>query len=199
MWKLCAAITAMGATVLSSLVQAEGITGIYSCSSGVNNDRPVTYVFNSDLMLRNNANATPFEFLSTLNNGMLLYVGRLKSENFDRYSENYGTTKEALPRWAHKEIRKMETRWTEPNFDHSEYILLRTLACSLGVETSWFEHPLGAPAGLKAYADNCQKSIEATAEAGIDDIEEFFVAKNKDSLIGKVGLNYDRFFSKPPL
>ena len=78
MRKLCATITAIGATVLSSLVQAEGITGIYSCSSGVNNDRPVTYVFNTDLMLRSaerervitwqmqstrdNANPTPFEF-----------------------------------------------------------------------------------------------------------------------------------------
>ena len=122
MRKLCATITAIGATVLSSLVQAEGITGIYSCSSGVNNDRPVTYVFNTDLMLRNNAKSTPFEFLSSLNNGMLLYVGRLKSENFDRHAESYGITKEALPRWASKEIRMMESRWTEPNFDPSEYI-----------------------------------------------------------------------------
>ena len=88
MRKLCATITVVGATVLSSLVQAEGITGIYSCSSGVNNDRPVTYVFNTDLMVRNNADATPFEFLSALNNGMLLYVGRLKTDSYDSIMES---------------------------------------------------------------------------------------------------------------
>ena len=211
MWKVCATIKVIGATVLSSLVQAQGITGIYSCSSGVNNDRPVTYIFNTDFMLRSagresptwtlepssdNAKPNPFEFLSTLNNGMLLYVGRLKSDSFDLWAEQYGITKEALPRWGYKEIRLMERRWTEPNFDPSDYILLRTLACKLGVETSVLEHPLGKPESITQYTDNCQKAMEAAAEVGIENIEEFFVAKNKDGLKDKVpaGVNPSQLF-----
>lgn len=196
MRKLCATITAIGATVLSSLVQAEGITGIYSCSSGVNNDRPVTYVFNTDLMLRNNAKSTPFEFLSSLNNGMLLYVGRLKSDSFDFWAEQYGITKEALPRWASREIRKMEGKWTEPNFDPSEYILIKSLTCKLGMKTNSLLRGLGVPDSVSQYVDNCQKSMEATAKAGIDNIEEFFVTKNKGNLKDKVplGINPSQLF-----
>ena len=145
-----------------------------------------------------NAKPNPFEFLSTLNNGMLLYVGRLKSDSFDLWVEQYGITKEALPRWASKEIRVMESRWTEPNFDPSEYILLRTLACKLGVAPSWFEQKLGAPKSVSQYADNCQKPMEAAADAGIDNIEEFLVTKNKGNLKDKVpaGINPSQLFSK---
>ncbi len=193
--------------MLSSLVQAEGITGIYSCSSGVNNDRPVTYVFNTDLMVRNNADATPLEFLSALNNGMLLYVGRLKTDSYDFWMETTALSKEALPKWASLELKLMERRWHKPNFDVAEYVQLRALACSLGVEYDndlYVEYdddknPLlfGVPDSVKPYANSCQKSLEASANAGIDDIEEFFIAKNAEKLREEAsagGYNSDRLF-----
>ena len=215
MRKLCATITAIGATVLSSLVQAEGITGIYSCSSGVNNDRPVTYMFNSDLMLRNNAKEAPFEFLSTLNNGMLLYVGKQKTKNFNKGVEKYGYTKESLSKWAYGRITWFERgeqaisdqlgltnpgyvpRGPSPDFDLTNYILLKALGCSLNVESPYKGPLVNLPDSAIPYLNNCQKSADAAAKAGIDDIEEYFIAKNFERFwdnVAKRGINPHRYF-----
>ena len=89
----------------------------------------------------------------------------------------------------------MERRWHKPNFDVAEYVQFRALACSLGVETN--HNPLLVPDSVKPYAVNCQKSLEAAANAGIDDIEEFFIAKNAEKLREEAsagGYNSDRLF-----
>ena len=129
--KLCATITAIGATVLSSLVQAEGITGIYSCSSGVNNDRPVTYMFNSDLMVRDGAQSAPFEFVTALNGGKLLYVGIRPTRDYDPELWRYGTRSSDLERWLPEEKKRLELIVGTGQIDETDedYPLVNAVSC----------------------------------------------------------------------
>ena len=131
MWKLCATITAIGGTVLSSLVQAQGITGIYSCSSGVNNDRPVTYMFNSDLMVRDGAQSAPFEFVTGLNGGKLLYLGIRPTQAYDPDLWCYGIKSSDLERWLPKERERLEVMLGTGQIDETneDYLLVNAVSC----------------------------------------------------------------------
>lgn len=131
MWKLCATITAIGGTVLSSLVQAQGITGIYSCSSGVNNDRPVTYMFNSDLMVRDGAQSAPFEFVTGLNGGKLLYVGIRPTRDYDPDLWRYGIRSSDLERWLPEERKRLELMVGTGQIDETneDYLLVNGVSC----------------------------------------------------------------------
>ena len=59
---------------------ASGIQGIFSCSSGNNNNKPVTYMFNEKLMIRDDYKTLPFEYLTSLNNGQILFIGKTVDE-----------------------------------------------------------------------------------------------------------------------
>ena len=188
MRKLCATITAIGATVLSSLVQAEGITGIYSCSSGVNNDRPITYVFNSNLMLRDDEKSSPFEYLTALNDGKLLYIGERKSVTFKNLSQQYGLEENNLKFWVKEQLilaRNSEgfnDQYNDERFFNDtvvgehELTLLKALACELGVDQSWifsaYDRAVGTP------SQTCERSVEAAQVSGVGDLKALFLKQN---------------------
>ena len=188
MRKLCATITAIGATVLSSLVQAEGITGIYSCSSGVNNDRPITYVFNSNLMLRDDEKSSPFEYLTALNDGKLLYIGERKSVTFKNLSQQYGLEENNLKFWVKEQLilaRNSEgfnDQYNDERFFNDtvvgehELTLLKALACELGVDQSWifsaYDRAVGTP------SQTCERSVEAAQVLGVGDLKALFLKQN---------------------
>ena len=75
------ALFAISIVAVGNYAEAKGISGVFSCSSGNNNDAPVTYVFDDELMMRNNNMKSPYEFLTELFDGKRLYIGRTEILN----------------------------------------------------------------------------------------------------------------------
>ena len=104
-----------------SNLSGEGIKGVYSCSSGKNNDKPVTYIFNQKLMVRDNNKEFPYEFLTSFKTGELMYVGLQKKDNYDRTLKSYGTRKDYLPRWVYDHFRMNLTKAADSKFPFKQY------------------------------------------------------------------------------
>lgn len=83
-----------------SNLSGEGIKGVYSCSSGNNNDKPVTYIFNQKLMVRDNNKEFPYEYVSSFKSGELIYVGYQKAGEYRTALREYGARKDFLEDWA---------------------------------------------------------------------------------------------------
>ena len=83
-----------------SSLSGEGIKGVYSCSSGNNNDKPVTYIFNQKLMVRDNNKEFPYEFVSSFKSGELMYVGYQKTDGHMEALKKYGARKDFLEHWV---------------------------------------------------------------------------------------------------
>ncbi|MDC3108085.1 hypothetical protein OA416_02670, partial [Paracoccaceae bacterium] len=79
-----------------SNLSGEGIKGVYSCSSGNNNDKPVTYIFNQKLMVRDNNKEFPFEYISSLKSGELMYIGITKKRDYRETVCSLGGTERCL-------------------------------------------------------------------------------------------------------
>tara|TARA_X000000950_G_C13800320_1_gene613248 strand:- start:427 stop:1239 length:813 start_codon:yes stop_codon:yes gene_type:complete len=82
-----------------SNLSGEGIKGVYSCSSGSNNDKPVTYIFNQKLMVRDNNKEFPYEYVSSFKSGELMYVGYQKTDGYTEALKEYGARKDFLEHW----------------------------------------------------------------------------------------------------
>ena len=83
-----------------SSLSGEGIKGVYSCSSGNNNDKPVTYIFNQKLMVRDNNKEFPYEYVSSFKSGELMYVGYQKTDGYTEALKMYGARKDFLEHWV---------------------------------------------------------------------------------------------------
>lgn len=174
---------------LASLAHADGLKGIYSCSSGDNNDRPVTYVFNTSLMDRNDNKSAPFEYLASLSDGRLLYIGETEAKIMDSTSKIYGLKKEHLKDWVAVESMNIsEVRYSidsileqykrkygdtdvynQIGVDDHYPNLVRALACELK-ERSYYDN----------YGkDTCQKELDIAEKLNISDLQSYFVDLNR--------------------
>jgi hypothetical protein len=69
-------LTAIFLTLFSQTAWAEQFEGIFSCSSGENNDRPITYLFNQNYMVRDSNQLAPFERLGIIEGKRVVYMGK---------------------------------------------------------------------------------------------------------------------------
>ena len=187
MWKPCATITAIGATILCSLVQAQGITGIYSCSSGVNNERPVTYMFNSDLMVRDNEKDAPFEFVTGLNSGKLLYVGLRPTRTYDVAPWRHGVTDRDLSNWLPVELRRLQDMVNRGKLEETneDYLLVRAVSCENN-DTPELDYLTLAENAFKQggkYDPNWETSYEQMCDDVIAQVEELGITNPKAELL----------------
>lgn len=197
-----AVITAIFSLSLVAQGFASSFTGVYSCSSGNNNDKPITYVFNDKLMLRDNFKSSPFEYVGSLEGGELLYVGYVADkERYEAYTmgtfpvevERLGDyldqrigTRAAYHRLGSKDPYRPKTK--------NDYVLHIALSCDARVP----EGRLGRLAGLDknkmilrhlektddspldiSNAQNCEWAKNYAKRQGIDDIVEYFISRNK--------------------
>jgi len=181
---------------------ATSFTGVYSCSSGNNNDKPITYVFNDKLMLRDNFKSSPFEYVGSLEGGELLYVGYVADKeryqsivkyslpinvsDLGDYLDRRIGTRPAYHKSASKDPYAPKTK--------NEYVLHIALSCDERVSKG----RLGSLSGLDetkmilrhlektddnpldiSNAQNCEWANKYAKSQGIDDIVEYFISRHK--------------------
>ena len=136
-------ILGLGCGVLAlfpGLAIGSDFTGIYSCSSGINNEKPVTYVFNRKLMVRDNNEIMPFEFVGEKSSGELFYFGKGKHEGTDWLLSQQGALDEdTLRLWVQEKLRAEISTVSGANPDsldlnneyHKELALTAALSCKI--------------------------------------------------------------------
>lgn len=167
---------------------ASGIQGIFSCSSGNNNNKPVTYMFNEKLMIRDDNKTLPFEYLTSLNNGQILFIGKTVDE--EAYKMNLfalPTDKMTLPSWV--EINLNGKGLAEPS-TREELILYSGLHCfyDLGItnvfgginwDTLINEVMKNDKTNINlSNVSDCKWVNKYIENMGITNIEEYFVERN---------------------
>ncbi len=157
-------ILGLGCGVLAlfpGLAIGSDFTGIYSCSSGINNEKPVTYVFNRKLMVRDNNEIMPFEFVGEKSSGELFYFGKGKHEDTDRLLSKHGALNEGTLRfWVQEKLRgaTSTTFGASPdsldlsNEYHEELALKAALSCKI---TGVAAVSSGSLFGMLEYKPQC--------------------------------------------
>jgi len=168
---------------------ASGVKGIFSCSSGVNNSKPITYVFNQDLMIRNDDKTLPFEYLSSLNNGRILYIGYVFDEALYRSNFSLWPIEDdrlelfAVTALSNKNITSPKTK--------SDYLLYHALRCSYVGNGSFYklfkENKYILEEINKTDQSNldvndieiCDYSLKYSQSLNITDIRKYFIDRNR--------------------
>ncbi len=187
----------------------DGIKGVYACSSGINNDKPITYMFNSNLMIRDKVEEFPFELITSFNTGELLYVGLTKGEKFDDYIKYNGGNKEALDWFSKQFLRGSAFNFTPQN--KNEYLLRLALSCqiedysSIALQsfkrtfkvTSYYNEVLKNDKSDNLYfsslksgpleKDICEISNQFLKDNKIVSIEEYFIRENLRKILAMEG------------
>jgi len=174
---------------------AMAFTGIYSCSAGDWNGKPVTYVFNEELMLRDDDKSSPFELLGEAEDGTRLYFGkvfdpqedaRLKSLHYpdiDSHSSNFALNSDLATYTLFAFTNSFEEIKTV-----DDYILHAALACNLGGHrltmgeldqnsTLLFSLVQDRAEAEAINAKSCSWKTDYATNRGIEDIRKHFVQR----------------------
>lgn len=174
---------------------AMAITGIYSCSAGDWNGKPVTYVFNEELMLRDDNKSSPFELLGEAEDGTRLYFGKVFDPQEDARLKriDYPDIDSQSSNFAVDSKLELYTRFAFSNSKEQiktidDYILHAALACSL----SQYKMTLGEldqnskllfslvqdrAEAEDINAKNCSWKTDYATNRGIGDIRKYFVQR----------------------
>lgn len=164
-------------------------SGIYSCNSK-SDDKPITYVFNNRLMVRDNEKEVPYEFLSGLTSGELIYAGRAL------HPKIHGVVD--LKFWSMIPSMPEETHINNNPETKEEYVLGLALSCHFrtnlltgsGFATdstrAWANYldkvdPTGIEVPIATLT--CADAKKYTTDAGIKDIEQYFYQRNKSNAV----------------
>lgn len=175
--------------------QAIEFSGIYSCNSK-SDEKPITYVFNNQLMVRDNEKDIPYEFLSGLTSGELIYVGRALIPKITGVSD--------LKRWSAIPKYPNERGGINHNPETKEdYALGVALRCHFTNDQEWMRHGieldvpvLGAQNPGESWAQyldeidpsgidlpiaklTCAEAKQYASDIGIKDIEHHFHQRNR--------------------
>ena len=88
-------------------------------------------MFNSDLMVRDGAQSAPFEFVTGLNSGKLLYVGIRPTRVYDPDLWRHGIESSHLEKWLPAELKRLELMLGTGQIDETDedYVLVETVSC----------------------------------------------------------------------
>ena len=174
---------------------AMAIKGIYSCSEGNWNGKPVTYVFNETLMVRNDDKSSPFELLGETEDGTRLYFGKV----FDP-KEDAALTKLYIPdiniqddsfsidNSLYKYVSFAFLNQLEQIQNVDDYILHSALVCSLGRQQIFpidenekllFSLVQDKTEAKSINAKNCSWKKDYVANRGIKNIKSYFIQRIK--------------------
>ena len=165
--------------------QAIEFSGIYSCNSK-SDEKPITYVFNNQLMVRDNEKDVPYEFLSGLTSGELIYAGRAL------HPKIHGVVD--LKFWSMIPAQPEETKINHNPETKEEFVLGVALSCHFrpplffgsgrpnDASRSWANYlekidPKGIDVPIATLT--CAQAKKYANDVGIDDIEKYFLERNK--------------------
>jgi hypothetical protein len=177
--------------LFSTALNAQDFKAVYSCSTG-NENKPITYAFNSKYMLRDSEAETPFEFIANFKDGEYMYVGYVKGENFKFADEIYGFTENNMKKWSLTFTSGLN--FNDPVETKHEYILRKSLNCALepnlhellrsnnNVNYQLINQNDKSEVDFN-FAKTCETSKKYVEKVGISNIVDYFKKTNFNKIL----------------
>jgi len=177
--------------LFSTALNAQDFKAVYSCSTG-NENKPITYAFNSKYMLRDSEAETPFEFIANFKDGEYMYLGYVKGENFKYADERFGFTEINMKKWSLTFRNSLYVN--DPVDTKHEYILRKSLNCTIdpNLDESMRNNNNTNYEAIKqndksevdfSYAKTCETSKKYVEKVGIGNIVDYFKKTNFNKLL----------------
>jgi hypothetical protein len=181
--------------ISANTLMAQDFKALYSCSSG-NEEKPITYAFNSKYMLRDGASEIPFQIVANYKDGELMYTGFVRGESFKHWDEMFGFTDYSMKKWSSSFSNSIYL-WDRAETKH-EYILRKALNCTIDEKVNpllrnnsnlnYDRLKIEDKSNVDfSYADSCEKSLQYASINGISNIVEYFKNVNFNKLIRQEG------------